>query len=126
MVNFRPGSEIIDIGTGGGFPGVPLAIFFPEVEFLLVDSIAKKLKVIDAVVAETGLTNITTRHSRAEEIKNMLATKGSVDASSEVLSSAVIQNLREKQATANQKVSELSAVYLPNHPKMIAAEMQKR
>ena len=70
MVNLRPGSEIIDIGTGGGFPGVPLAIFFPEVEFLLVDSIAKKLKVIDAVVAETGLTNVTTKHCRAEDIKN--------------------------------------------------------
>ncbi len=70
MVNLRPGTEIIDIGTGGGFPGVPLAIFFPEVEFLLVDSIAKKLKVIDAVVAETGLTNVTTIHGRAEEIKN--------------------------------------------------------
>ncbi len=69
-VNFRPGTEIIDIGTGGGFPGVPLAIFFPEVEFLLADSIAKKLKVIEAVSSEIGLTNITTKHTRAEEIKN--------------------------------------------------------
>lgn len=70
VIDFRPGTQIIDIGTGGGFPGVPLAIFFPEVEFLLVDSIGKKLKVIDAVAAEIGLVNIETRHSRVEEIKN--------------------------------------------------------
>jgi 16S rRNA (guanine527-N7)-methyltransferase len=70
VVEFRPGTQIIDIGTGGGFPGVPLAIFFPEVEFLLVDSIAKKLKVIDAVAAEIGLPNVSTKHTRAEEIKN--------------------------------------------------------
>ena len=62
--------SIIDIGCGGGFPGVPLAIFFPEVKFLLADSIAKKLKVVDAVAEGIGLTNISTRHTRAEEIKN--------------------------------------------------------
>lgn len=70
VIDFRPGTQIIDIGTGGGFPGIPLAIFFPEVEFLLVDSIAKKLKVVDAVSAEIGLTNVATRHIRVEEIKN--------------------------------------------------------
>lgn len=67
---FEPGMEIIDIGTGGGFPGIPLAIFFPEVQFLLTDSIAKKLKVVEAVAGGIGLTNIQTRHTRAEEIKN--------------------------------------------------------
>lgn len=67
---FEPGTEIIDIGTGGGFPGIPLAIFFPEVQFLLADSIAKKLKVVEAVAEGIGLTNIRTRHTRAEEIKN--------------------------------------------------------
>lgn len=66
---FEPGSHVIDIGTGGGFPGIPLAIFFPEVQFHLVDSIAKKLKVIDAVAEATGLKNVTTQHTRAEEIK---------------------------------------------------------
>src|SRR5437868_14404432 len=70
ITDIAAGTNIIDIGTGGGFPGVPLAIFFPEVQFHLVDSIAKKLKVIDEVSAAIGLTNVTTRHTRAEEIKN--------------------------------------------------------
>src|ERR1700761_7381590 len=66
---FAPGMEVIDIGTGGGFPGIPLAIFFPQTKFHLVDSIGKKLKVVDAVREAIGLTNITTQHIRAEEIK---------------------------------------------------------
>lgn len=68
--DFTEGSEIIDLGTGGGLPGIPLAIFFPEVKFHLVDSIAKKLKVVDAIVEKTGLSNITTQHSRVEDLKN--------------------------------------------------------
>ncbi|MDB5203374.1 MAG: rRNA methyltransferase [Ferruginibacter sp.] len=68
--NFAPGMEIMDLGAGGGFPGVPLAIFFPETKFHLVDSINKKLKVVNEVSTALGLINLTTQHSRAEEIKN--------------------------------------------------------
>lgn len=70
IAGFRPGMQVIDIGCGGGFPGVPLAIFFPQVKFHLVDSIAKKLKVVEAVCEAAGIRNITTQHTRAEEIKN--------------------------------------------------------
>lgn len=66
---FPAGTQIIDIGTGGGFPGIPLAIFFPEVQFHLVDSIAKKLKVVSAIAEKLELKNLTTQHTRAEEIK---------------------------------------------------------
>ncbi|RYY39203.1 MAG: 16S rRNA (guanine(527)-N(7))-methyltransferase RsmG [Chitinophagaceae bacterium] len=66
---FPDGIDIVDIGTGGGFPGVPLAIYFPNVRFHLVDSIGKKLKIIEAVKEALGLDNITTQHSRAEEIQ---------------------------------------------------------
>lgn len=66
----KPGMQIMDLGCGGGFPGVPLAIFFPETEFLLVDSINKKLKVVNEIAEAVGLKNIETLHSRAEDIKN--------------------------------------------------------
>ena len=67
---FKPGMEVMDLGAGGGFPGIPLAIFYPEAKFHLVDSINKKLKVVNEIAAAAGITNITTQHTRAEEIKN--------------------------------------------------------
>lgn len=69
VCNFDPGTEVVDIGTGGGFPGIPLAIFFPEVNFLLSDSIGKKIKVVNEVATAIGLKNVTAVHSRVEEIK---------------------------------------------------------
>lgn len=69
FIEFESGSKIMDLGTGGGFPGVPLAIMFPESRFHLVDSIGKKLKVIDAAVETTGLKNVFTFHSRAEQME---------------------------------------------------------
>jgi len=67
---FEKGASIMDLGCGGGFPGVPLAIFFPETEFYMVDSINKKLNVVKEIAATIGLTNITVKHTRAEEIKD--------------------------------------------------------
>lgn len=70
VADFAPASKIIDIGCGGGFPSIPLAIYFPEVQFLAVDSINKKLTVVKEVADAIGLKNITVRHSRVEEIKD--------------------------------------------------------
>jgi 16S rRNA (guanine527-N7)-methyltransferase len=68
-MKFAPGSDVLDVGTGGGFPGIPLAIAYPEVNFVLCDSIGKKMKVVRAVVQALGLTNVTVHHGRAEDIK---------------------------------------------------------
>ena len=68
-ITFKPGTKIMDMGCGGGFPGIPLAIMFPEVEFHLVDSIGKKVRVASEIAQSIGLKNVRTSHSRAEEIK---------------------------------------------------------
>ncbi|OYX27486.1 MAG: 16S rRNA (guanine(527)-N(7))-methyltransferase RsmG [Flavobacteriales bacterium 32-35-8] len=70
FINFNDGSKILDVGTGGGFPGIPLAIMFPECSFHLVDSIAKKIKVVDEVVEGLGLENVKTTNSRVEDIND--------------------------------------------------------
>ena len=69
VINFTPDTQIMDLGTGGGFPGIPLAILFPEVQFHLVDSIGKKVKVATEIANAIGLKNVTFRHCRAEEEK---------------------------------------------------------
>ncbi|WP_040247735.1 16S rRNA (guanine(527)-N(7))-methyltransferase RsmG [Psychroserpens mesophilus] len=68
IISFLPNTNVLDVGTGGGFPGIPLAILFPETQFHLVDSIAKKLKVVNEVVEGLGLTNVKTSHDRVENI----------------------------------------------------------
>ena len=72
VIQFRAGSRIMDLGTGGGFPGIPLAILFPEVHFHLVDSIGKKVRVATEVATAIGLKNVTFRHARAEEEKQTI------------------------------------------------------
>lgn len=69
VINFRPGTTVMDLGTGGGFPGIPLAILFPETHFHLVDSIGKKVRVANEVATSIGLKNVTFCHERAEEEK---------------------------------------------------------
>ena len=69
VMPFADGTKVLDIGTGGGFPGIPLAILFPEVSFTLIDSIGKKIKVVEAVSEGLGLKNVTAVHGRAEKLK---------------------------------------------------------
>lgn len=69
VYSFQPGQQVLDVGTGGGFPGIPLAILFPQTQFHLVDSIGKKIKVVQAVVDALGLKNVKAQHARAEEVK---------------------------------------------------------
>lgn len=69
FIQFNKGAQIMDLGCGGGFPGIPLAILFPEVSFTMIDSIGKKIKVVQAVVEELGINNVSAHHMRAEKVK---------------------------------------------------------
>ena len=70
VIRFVPGTTILDVGTGGGFPGIPLAIMFPETSFMLIDSIGKKIKVVSEVASALSLSNVTAQHLRVEELKH--------------------------------------------------------
>ncbi len=69
VIGFGPDAQVLDLGTGGGFPGIPLAIFFPETNFTLVDGTGKKIKVVQEVAEALGLKNVTAIHSRVEDLK---------------------------------------------------------
>ena len=69
VISFKAGTKVLDVGTGGGFPGIPLAIMFPEVDFFLVDSIGKKIKVVEGIAGALGLKNVMARQLRVETMK---------------------------------------------------------
>lgn len=103
-ISFKPGTTVMDMGCGGGFPGIPLAIMFPEVQFHLVDSIGKKVRVAGEIAAAIGLTNVRTSHSRAEDIK---------DKYSFVVSRAVMQ-LPDLVKICRKNISKEQSNALPN------------
>ncbi|WP_454800811.1 16S rRNA (guanine(527)-N(7))-methyltransferase RsmG [Mucilaginibacter phyllosphaerae] len=104
VMAFLPGESVLDVGTGGGFPGIPLAILFPDSNFHLVDSIGKKIKVVTEVAAALGLTNVKATHARAEEIKQQFDF---------VVSRAVTQ-LKDFYPWVKGKFSKKSNNKLPN------------
>lgn len=103
-VTFKPGTTVMDMGCGGGFPSIPLAIMFPEVQFHLVDSIGKKVRVASEIAAAIGLENVRTSHSRAQDIK---------DKYSFVVSRAVMQ-LPDLVKICRKNISKDQENVLPN------------
>lgn len=104
FIDFKPGTSILDFGTGGGFPGVPLAIMFPESRFHLVDRIGKKLKVVDDISERIGLSNIKTQHGDIKEVK------GSFD----FVVSRAVMNLNEMIPLVRKLVSKTCINAMPN------------
>ncbi len=104
IMSFKPGASILDVGTGGGFPGIPLAILFPETNFHLVDSIGKKITVVNAVAEDLGLKNVKGEQIRAEQIKNKY----------DFIVSRAVTRLREFYGWIHQKVKDKSVHELDN------------
>lgn len=104
VMAFKPGEKVLDVGTGGGFPGVPLAIMFPQTRFHLVDSIGKKIKVVTEVAAELGLQNLQATHARAEQINEKF----------DFVVSRAVTRLREFYPWVKGKFNKQSGNVLPN------------
>lgn len=104
VMGFLPGEKVLDVGTGGGFPGIPLAILFPETQFYLVDSIGKKIKVVQEVAAALGLQNLKAAHLRAEQ----------VDEKFDFVVSRAVTRLKEFYPWVKGKFSKQSKNKLPN------------
>jgi 16S rRNA (guanine527-N7)-methyltransferase len=104
VIQFKKDTKIMDVGTGGGFPGIPLAILFPDCDFLLVDSIGKKIKVVNEVAHELGLKNVTGIHERAEK----------VDGTFDFVVSRAVTQMPEFITWVKKKVSKTSKNSIPN------------
>lgn len=104
IISFKPGTQVLDVGTGGGFPGIPLAILFPETQFHLVDSIGKKITVVNAVAKAVSLTNVTGEQVRAEQVK----------AEYDFIVSRAVTRLKEFYGWVHQKVKQKSVHQLHN------------
>ncbi|MBC7653135.1 MAG: 16S rRNA (guanine(527)-N(7))-methyltransferase RsmG [Oligoflexus sp.] len=104
VCEFLPNQSVLDVGTGGGFPGIPLAILFPETQFLLVDSIGKKIKVVNEVSSAIGLKNLRAIHSRAEQ----------VDEKFDYIVSRAVTQLKDFYPWIKGKFKKVSKADLPN------------
>ncbi len=104
VIRFQSGSQVLDVGTGGGFPGIPLAILFPEVQFTLIDSIGKKIKVVDAVAEAIGLQNVTAEYIRVQQIKQKF----------DFVVSRAVTNLQELQKISCKTILKEGKNGLPN------------
>lgn len=104
MIRFRAGSAVMDVGTGGGFPGIPLAILFPEVRFHLVDSVGKKIRVAQAVADALALKNVTMQHERVEDERGRF----------DFVVSRAVMPLRDLAAVVRKNIREEQQNALPN------------
>jgi 16S rRNA (guanine527-N7)-methyltransferase len=104
IVSFLPGAEALDVGTGGGFPSVPLAIMFPETKFTAIDSVGKKIKVLENVCSELNINNIKTVHGRAENMHEKF----------DFIAGRAVTNLSDFYTWINGKIKKKSKHALPN------------